>query len=109
LTLNDNTGLGDAGAADLFESLKDDLFVKAVDLQNCGLTDRGAQLALSLLMVNDSLVVLDVRKNVSVSSAMLETVMGRLCANNVDRPETKQWTWTRLGREIVFDSSSTTV
>ncbi|XP_003245035.1 centrosomal protein of 78 kDa [Acyrthosiphon pisum] len=107
LTLNDNTAIGDAGVSDLFESLKDDLYVKAVDLQNCGLTDRGAQLALSTLMINDSLVVLDVRKNAAISSAMLEAIMTRLYENNVNKKETKQWKWTRLGRENIFESSCT--
>lgn len=104
LTLNDNS-IGDAGVADLFESLKDDYYVKAVDLQNCGLTDRGAQLALSTLMINDTLVVLDIRKNATVSSAMLEAVMSRLYENNVSKTETKQWKWTKLDRENVFESS----
>jgi len=107
LTLNDNAAIGDAGIADLFESLKDDYYVKAVDLQNCGLTDRGAQLALSTLMINDSLVVLDVRKNAAISSAMLEAIMTRLYENNVKKTETKQWKWTKLGRENVFESSCT--
>jgi len=107
LTLNDNTAIGDAGVADLFESLKDDYYVKAVDLQNCGLTDRGAQLALSTLMINDSLVVLDVRKNSNISSAMLEAIMTRLYENNIKKTETKKWKWTKLGRENVYESSCT--
>ncbi|XP_015364585.1 PREDICTED: centrosomal protein of 78 kDa-like [Diuraphis noxia] len=107
LTLNDNTSIGDAGVADLFESLKDDFYVKAVDLQNCGLTDRGAQLALSTLMINDSLVVLDVRKNDIISSAMLEAIMTRLYENNINKNETKQWKWTKLGRENELESSYT--
>ncbi|KAL5237772.1 hypothetical protein ACI65C_005182 [Semiaphis heraclei] len=96
LTLNDNTSIGDYGVADLFESLKDDLYVKAVDVQNCGLTDRGAKFALSTLMINDSLVVLDVRKNAMMSSAMLEAIMTRLYQNNIDKTNTKQWNWTKL-------------
>jgi len=98
LTLNDNTGIGDDGVADLFESLKDDLYVKAVDVQNCGITDRGAQFALSTLMINNSLVVLDVRKNATMSSAMLEAIMTRLYKNNINKTEAKQWNWTKLGR-----------
>ncbi|XP_015376850.1 PREDICTED: centrosomal protein of 78 kDa-like [Diuraphis noxia] len=98
LTLNNNTSIGDAGLADLFESLKDDYYVKAVDLQNCGLTDHGAQLALSTLMINNSLVVLDVRENPTISSAMLEAIMIQLYDNNVNKTETKQWKWTKLGR-----------
>lgn len=95
LTLNDNGALGDGGVAELFEALKDDYYVKALDLQNCGLTDRGAGLAASALAVNDSLVVLDVRGNERVSSDALATVMARLCENNAGNPETKQWTWTK--------------
>lgn len=107
LTLNDNTGLGDDGVAELFESLKDDLFVKAVDLQNCGLTDRAAELATSMLTFNDTLVVLDLRKNALVSATALEMVMGQLYKNNADKMETKLWKWTRLGRENEFGSSTT--
>lgn len=104
LTLNDNAELRDEGVADLLESLKDDMYVKALDIQNCGLTDRGAQLALSTLMVNDAIVVLDIRKNASISSAALETVMTQLCANNADKLETKQWKWTKLDLERPHES-----
>lgn len=106
LTLNDNIELGDEGVADIFESLKDDLYLKAVDLQNCGLTNRGAQLALSSLMVNDTLIVLDLRKNSFISSALLEAIMIQLYENNVDNPETQLWKWTKLGREHIYESSS---
>lgn len=109
LTLNDNDGLGDGELADVFESLKDDMFLKAVDLQSCGLTDRGAQLALSALSVNDELIVLDLRKNALVSAAMLDTVMISLYKNNENKPETKLWKWTRLARDIVYEPSSTSV
>lgn len=109
MTLNDNNGLGDEEMADVFESLKDDVFLKAVDLQNCGLTDRGAQLALSALSVNDELIVLDLRKNTDVSAAMLETIMISLYKNSENKPETKLWKWTRLVRDVVFESSSTSV
>lgn len=107
LTLNDNPELGDDGVADLLESLKDDLFVKAIDLQNCGLTDRSAQLALSTLLINDTLIVLDVRKNALMSSTALEMVMGRLYENNADKEETKLWKWTRLAQENASESAST--
>lgn len=109
LTLNDNTGLGDDGVAEIFESLKDDLYLKAIDLQNCGLTDRGARLALSTLMINDTLIILDVRKNAFISSAMLEAIMVRLYENNTNNPETQQWKWTKLNREHINESSSLSI
>lgn len=107
LTLNDNPKLGDDGVAELFEALKDDLFVKAVDLQNCGLTDRGAEMALSMLTFNDTLVVLDMRKNALMSASALEMVMGQLYKNNADKSETKLWKWTKLERDNESVSSTT--
>lgn len=96
LTLNDNAGLGDDGVAELLEVLKDDLYIKAVDLQNCGLTDRGCRLAISTLTINDTLVVLDVRKNGVISAAALETVMTQLYNNNVGKPDIDEWKWTHV-------------
>lgn len=107
LTLNDNPKLGDDGVAELFEALKDDLFVKAVDLQNCGLTDRGAEMALSMLTFNDTLVVLDMRKNALMSASALEMVMGQLYKNNADKSETKLWKWTKIERDNESVSSTT--
>lgn len=109
LTLNDNTGLGDDGVADLFEVLKDDLFVKALDLQNCGLTDRSGQLAFSTLLVNDTLVVLDVRNNGVMTSRLLEMIMMRLYKNNVHKAETNEWKWTKICRDKVQAESSNTL
>lgn len=106
LTLNDNIDLGDEAAADLFETLKDDPFVKAIDMQNCGLTNRGAQLALSTLIVNDALAVLDVRNNPQISAAMLTAVMTRLYENGANNPDVGRWKWTRLGRDVTWDPSS---
>ncbi|XP_050436538.1 centrosomal protein of 78 kDa [Adelges cooleyi] len=109
LTLNNNPTLGDNGVADLLESLKDDFYVKAVDVQNCGLTDRGAQLALSTLMVNNTLVVLDLRRNPNVSGSMLDTIMTRLYENNTDVEETKRWKWTKLRKDNAFKSTSSSI
>lgn len=105
LTLNDNPRLGDEGLAALLESLKDDLYLKAVDLQNCGLTNRGAELALSTLMINDTLVVLDIRKNTLVTNIMLESIMFRLLKNNQNKTETKIWRWIKLGQESFPEQS----
>ncbi|VVC34651.1 Leucine-rich repeat,Leucine-rich repeat, cysteine-containing subtype,Centrosomal protein of 78kDa [Cinara cedri] len=106
LTLNDNTGLGDDGVIDLFEVLKDDLFIKAIDLQNCGLTDRSGRVALSTLFINDTLVVLDVRNNGVISAAVLKLIMTRLHQNNDSNPETEEWKWTKLWRENMQVESS---
>uniref|UniRef100_A0A672YUP1 Centrosomal protein 78 n=1 Tax=Sphaeramia orbicularis TaxID=375764 RepID=A0A672YUP1_9TELE len=63
ITLNCNTLIGDRGAAALANELTEDLWVKAVDLQRCGLSSEGARRLLEALKTNSTLCVLDIRNN----------------------------------------------
>uniref|UniRef100_A0A3B3V3X9 Centrosomal protein 78 n=1 Tax=Poecilia latipinna TaxID=48699 RepID=A0A3B3V3X9_9TELE len=63
ITLNGNSLIGDRGAAALAHELTEDLWVKAVDLQKCGLSNEGARRLLEALKTNSSLCVLDIRNN----------------------------------------------
>ncbi|KPJ16219.1 Protein Cep78-like [Papilio machaon] len=63
LTLCGNTQLTDRGFATLADVLADDLWIKALDVQNCGLSEQSGALALRMLQSNTTLVVLDVRHN----------------------------------------------
>uniref|UniRef100_A0A3B4A043 Centrosomal protein 78 n=1 Tax=Periophthalmus magnuspinnatus TaxID=409849 RepID=A0A3B4A043_9GOBI len=63
VTLNCNTLIGDRGAAALANELSEDLWVKAVDLQRCGLSNEGARRLLEALKTNTTLSVLDIRCN----------------------------------------------
>ncbi|KAG7281503.1 hypothetical protein CRUP_012446 [Coryphaenoides rupestris] len=63
ITLNCNSLVGDQGAAALAHELAEDLWVKAVDLQKCGLSNHGAHCLLKALKTNSTLNVLDVRSN----------------------------------------------
>ena len=62
ITLNCNTFIGDLGASALAESLSEDLWLRALDLQQCGLTSEGTKALLKALESNRTLVVLDIRK-----------------------------------------------
>ncbi|ESO83029.1 hypothetical protein LOTGIDRAFT_134022, partial [Lottia gigantea] len=63
ITLNDNPLIGDQGAMSLADALKDDLWLKALDLQSCGISTTGARALLDVLEYNTTIVILDVRKN----------------------------------------------
>ncbi|KAA3682337.1 uncharacterized protein DEA37_0008677 [Paragonimus westermani] len=83
ITLNDNPTVGDVGSIYLAEALMDDLWVKAVDMQACALSDKSALVWLRVLLGtpenvvnpngaesiqvqnlgNRTLVVLDLRRN----------------------------------------------
>ena len=73
ITVNNNPLLGDQGAAVLAEALKDDLWLKALDLQQCGLSEVGAKALLDVLKYNTTIVVLDVRQNPLIGETVLDT------------------------------------
>ncbi|KYQ50418.1 Centrosomal protein of 78 kDa, partial [Trachymyrmex zeteki] len=111
LTLNDNPHLGNCAVMEMIEAIRDSLWMKALDLQHCGLTDQiGADL-LNLLDQNSTLTVLDVRKNVNLNDELATEVMRRLVKNDVEGKSEYKWmgltpkdkkiasTDTRRGRE----------
>lgn len=91
LTLNDNPHLGNGAVREMIEAVHDSLWMKALDLQHCGLTDQiGADL-LNLLEQNSTLVVLDVRKNVNLNDELATEIMRRLVENDVEGKLEYKW------------------
>lgn len=91
LTLNDNPHLGNCAVREMIEAIRDSLWMKALDLQHCGLTDQiGADL-LNLLDQNSTLAVLDVRKNVNLNDELAAEVMRRLMENDVEGKSEYKW------------------
>nr|CAD7586735.1 unnamed protein product [Timema genevievae] len=88
VTLNNNRGVGDDGVLTLLEVIWDDLWLKALDLQDCGLSDRGVRSVLDMLAFNTSLTIVDVQANPGVSDDLVAQVMRMLYHNNISvRPE----------------------
>ncbi|XP_047447368.1 centrosomal protein of 78 kDa [Mugil cephalus] len=88
VTLNCNTLIGDRGAAALANELAEDLWVKAVDLQRCGLSNQGARRLLEALKTNSSLCVLDIRSNPLVDKLLIKTIIEKVLMNaNGQSPE----------------------
>ena len=89
LTLNDNTQIGNNGSKLLCEALREDKWVKAIDMQNCGLGDAAGQAWLNLLRAplskstgrvssldalgNRTLGIVDLRRNKKMGKANLRT------------------------------------
>ncbi|XP_049620060.1 centrosomal protein of 78 kDa isoform X2 [Syngnathus scovelli] len=78
LTLNCNTLIGDVGATRLARELAEDLWLKAVDLQKCGLSNRGACHLLEVLKTNSTLCILDIRNNPLVDNALIKTIIEKV-------------------------------
>ncbi|XP_069102275.1 centrosomal protein of 78 kDa-like [Argopecten irradians] len=81
ITINNNPMLGDQGTSLLAEALKDDLWLKALDLQGCGISTTGAKALLDVLKYNTTVVVLDVRRNPLIDREVVHSIMEQLMIN----------------------------
>ncbi|KAL5020536.1 hypothetical protein ScPMuIL_003428 [Solemya velum] len=81
ITINNNPMVTDQGAVLLAEALKDDLWLKALDMQGCGISTDGAQHLLDVLKYNTTLVVLDVRRNPLIDRNVVHSIMEQLLIN----------------------------
>ncbi|NXT92949.1 CEP78 protein, partial [Anhinga rufa] len=81
ITLNCNMLVGDRGASAFADCLGEDLWLKALDLQQCGISNEGARSLLDALQTNTTLVVLDVRKNPLIDHFMMKNIIERLLMN----------------------------
>ncbi|ERE78404.1 centrosomal protein of 78 kDa isoform X1 [Cricetulus griseus] len=91
ITLNCNTLIGDQGASAFADSLSEDLWLRALDLQQCGLTSEGAKALLEALETNRTLVVLDIRKNLLIDHSMMKAVIKRVLQNGRSAKSEYQW------------------
>ncbi|XP_026961447.1 centrosomal protein of 78 kDa isoform X5 [Sagmatias obliquidens] len=91
ITLNCNTLIGDLGASAFAESLSEDLWLRALDLQQCGLTSEGAKALLKALETNRTLVVLDIRKNPLVDHSVMKSVIKKVLQNGRSAKSEYQW------------------
>ncbi|XP_006822082.1 centrosomal protein of 78 kDa-like [Saccoglossus kowalevskii] len=91
LTLNSNSLVNDSGAIAFADGLRDDLWLKALDMQGCGISDVGAKALLDVLKTNSTLVVLDVRKNPLIDRELLKDVMEQVLINSGGEEVEYKW------------------
>ncbi|XP_054439233.1 centrosomal protein of 78 kDa [Pteronotus mesoamericanus] len=91
ITLNCNMLIGDFGAGAFAESLTEDLWLRALDLQQCGLTNEGAKILLKALETNGTLVILDIRKNPLVDHSVMKAVIKKVLQNGRSAKSEYQW------------------
>lgn len=67
ITLNHNPEIKDEGLNTILELMKEDLWIKAIDMQNCGITDIGAQAIVACLETNKTILLFDIKENNDIS------------------------------------------
>ncbi|XP_050362756.1 uncharacterized protein LOC126781764 [Nymphalis io] len=95
ITLCGNPQLGDVGVGKILSELADDLWIKALDVQNCGLSEECASTILQTMRSNTTLVVLDMRHNTSLSNELLSKIRSALRQN--EKGVVGQYSWLGSG------------
>ncbi|NXK10119.1 CEP78 protein, partial [Herpetotheres cachinnans] len=91
ITFNCNMLVGDRGASAFADCLGEDLWLKALDLQQCGISNEGARSLLDALQTNTSLVVLDIRKNPLIDHIMMKNIIERVLMNGNSANSEYKW------------------
>ncbi|XP_066925343.1 centrosomal protein of 78 kDa-like isoform X2 [Clytia hemisphaerica] len=95
--------LGDEGGRILADALKDDIWLKALDLQQCGLSDDSATILMETLKWNKNLVVLDIRRNSFISYQNLRSLIEMVMVNAGG--ESSEYPWMKASEEIKSDTT----
>lgn len=72
--LNQNPDIGDGGLNGLLAVLKEDEWIKSLEMQHCGLTDAGGRAIVECLDYNKTLMVFDVRNNAAITNATMNLI-----------------------------------
>ncbi|XP_011290207.2 protein Cep78 homolog [Musca domestica] len=85
LTLARNPQIGDEGIKPIVEVLKEDVWIKVIDMENCGLTDRAANLILDCLELNNYIIDFNVRGNAGISKFLQRSIREQLGKEDEDQ------------------------
>ncbi|XP_026780903.3 centrosomal protein of 78 kDa [Pangasianodon hypophthalmus] len=106
ITFNENILISDRGVASLAQELTEDLWVKAVDLQRCGISNDGARVLEKMLQSNTTLCVLDIRRNPLVDNELVKSVIKKVLMNN--KGQDSQYLWLKPPAKDANDSGQAT-
>nr|XP_043896859.1 centrosomal protein of 78 kDa-like [Solea senegalensis] len=95
VTLNGNSLIGDCGAAAIGHELAEDFWMKAVDLQRCGLSNEGAHHLLEAVKTNSVLCVLDIHSNPLVDKGLIKAITEKVKRNRNSGGQSLQYHWIK--------------
>lgn len=110
ITLNNNPHFGDEGLVCIIDELEDDLWIKALDMQKCGVTESIGSRLLDLIEYSRSLEIADFRHNEKLSTVTLQRIFEILGRKNFGYNPEYQWclTTSTLYPENFCNESTTT-
>lgn len=78
ITLNNNPGVGDVGLGLILDELDDDLWIKAIDMQRCNITENMSARLIDAIDYSRSLEIADFRHNDLLSNQTIEKLFSIL-------------------------------
>ncbi|NWS42992.1 CEP78 protein, partial [Probosciger aterrimus] len=101
VTFNGNMLVGDRGASAFADCLGEDLWLKALDLQQCGISNEGARSLLDALQTNTTLVVLDIRKNPLIDPVMMKSIIEKVLTNGNSANSEYKWLMSPSSKDVL--------
>ncbi|XP_072387253.1 centrosomal protein of 78 kDa [Diabrotica undecimpunctata] len=103
ITLNCNFEFGDTGFQYILDELEDDLWIKALDLQRCGITEKIGSNILNVVQYNRSLEIVDLRQNDLLDIKTIEKVL-QLLREKQDIGFQPEFQWCNTALTLTLDS-----
>lgn len=73
--LNNNPQIGDEGTEILTDELREDVWIKEIEIQNCGLTDVGANHVMNCLQINKTILNFNISNNHDIPEHLMRHIM----------------------------------
>ncbi|XP_037946531.1 protein Cep78 homolog isoform X2 [Teleopsis dalmanni] len=90
VNISHNPEIGDDGLQFIIEVLKEDVWIKYIEMEDCGITDRGANSILDCLELNNYLLDFNVRGNPNISKFLHRSIQEQLGKYDEDQKLTEQ-------------------
>lgn len=87
IALNDNPQIGDKGLEAIVEVLQEDVWLKVIEMRNCGLTDDSAQNIIKCLNVNKTILNFYIAQNPEISEHLYRHIIVNLGTSESDNSD----------------------
>ncbi|GJQ86140.1 hypothetical protein Trydic_g13421 [Trypoxylus dichotomus] len=104
ITLNNNPNIGDEGLTHILNELDDDLWIKALDMQKCNITDNISSRLIDVIDYSKSLEVADFRNNEMLSMNTIEKIL-EILKNKQRFGYESDYPWCLTTTTLPFESS----
>ncbi|XP_060650110.1 protein Cep78 homolog [Drosophila nasuta] len=91
IALSNNPIMGDDGLRLIAEVLKEDAWVQTMEMESCGLTDRGANLILECLALNNAITEFNIRNNDGISKFLMRQIRDHLGKEDEEKLKEPQY------------------